>query len=173
MIFLISMAVGERIKRVRNFRGITQKELDIAIGFDEKRAEIRVAQYESNTGTPKEGLLRKIAEVLEVDFRSLYEPTLYAAEDIMHSLFELDEHYPGTRLYEVTDTTGPDFPEKHISVSFRYRLLDEFLLEWQLRKKLLAAGEITREEYLEWKLNRPRTADDCGRHTPSKQWRKE
>lgn len=173
MIFLISMAVGERIKRVRNFRGITQKELDIAIGFDEKRADIRVAQYESNTRTPKEGLLRKIAEVLEVDFRSLYEPTLYAAEDIMHSLFELDEHYPGTRLYEVTDTTGPDFPEKHISVSFRYRLLDEFLLEWQLRKKLLAAGEITREEYLEWKLNRPRTADDCGRHTPSKQWRKE
>lgn len=173
MIFLISMAVGERIKRVRNFRGITQKELDIAIGFDEKSADIRVAQYESNTGTPKEGLLRKIAEVLEVDFRSLYEPTLYAAEDIMHSLFELDEHYPGTRLYEVTDTTGPDFPEKHISVSFRYRLLDEFLLEWQLRKKQLAAGEITREEYLEWKLNRPRTADDCGRHTPSKQWRKE
>lgn len=167
------MTVGERIKRVRNFRGITQKELDITIGFDEKRADIRVAQYESNTGTPKEGLLRKIAEVLEVDFRSLYEPTLYAAEDIMHSLFELDEHYPGTRLYEVTDTTGPDFPEKHISVSFRYRLLDEFLLEWQLRKKLLAAGEITREEYLEWKLNWPQTADDCGRHTPSKQWRKE
>lgn len=108
-----------------------------------------------------------------VNFRSLYEPTLYAAEDIMHSLFALDEHYPGTRLYEVTDTTGPDFPEKHISVSFRYRLLDEFLLEWQLRKKLLAAGEITREEYLEWKLNWPQTADDCGRHTPSKQWRKE
>lgn len=73
MIFLISMAVGERIKRVRNFRGITQKELDIAIGFDEKRADIRVAQYESNTRTPKEGLLRKIAEVLEVDFRSRYE----------------------------------------------------------------------------------------------------
>lgn len=173
MIFLISMAVGERIKRVRNFRGITQKELDIAIGFDEKRADIRVAQYESNTGTPKEGLLRKIAEVLEVDFRSLCEPALYSAEDIMHSLFALDEHYPGTRLYEVTDTTGPDFPEKHISVSFRYRLLDEFLLEWQRRKKLLAAGEITREEYLEWKLNWPQTADDCGRHTPSKQWRKE
>ena len=155
------------MKRARTFRGMTQKELDIAIGFDEKRADIRVAQYESNTGTPKEGLLRKIAEVLEVDFRSLCEPTLYATEDIMHSLFELDEHYPGTRLYEVTDTTGPDFPEKHISVSFRYRLLDEFLLEWQLCKKQLAAGEITREEYLEWKLNWPQTADDCGRHTPA------
>ena len=38
---------------------------------------------------------------------------------------------------------------------------------------ILAAGEITREEYLEWKLNWPQTADDCGKHTPSKQWRKE
>ena len=29
----------------------------------------------------------------------------------MYTLFELDEHYPGTRLYEVTDTTDPDFPK--------------------------------------------------------------
>ena len=27
------MAVGDRIKRARNFRGMTQKELGIAIGF--------------------------------------------------------------------------------------------------------------------------------------------
>ena len=91
------MAVGDRIKRARNFRGMTQKELGIAIGFEEKSADIRIAQYESNTRTPKEELLRKIAEVLDVNYRSLYEPTLYAAEDVMYTLFELDEHYPGTR----------------------------------------------------------------------------
>ena len=28
------MAVGERIKRARNFRGMTQKELGVAIGFE-------------------------------------------------------------------------------------------------------------------------------------------
>ena len=139
------MAVGDRIKRARNLRGMTQKELGIAIGFEEKSADIRIAQYESNTRTPKEELLRKIAEVLDVNYRSLYEPTLYAAEDVMYTLFELDEHYPGTRLYEVTDTTDPDFPEKHMAVSFRYRLLDDFLKEWQLRKKQLREGEITKE----------------------------
>ena len=58
------MAVGDRIKRARNLRGMTQKELGIAIGFEEKSADIRIAQYESNTRTPKEELLRKIAEVL-------------------------------------------------------------------------------------------------------------
>ena len=81
--------------------------------------------------------------------------------------------YPGTLIYEVTDTTDPDFPEKHMAVSFRYRLLDEFLQEWQLRKKQLASGEITKEEYQEWKLNWPQTADDCGKHEPHKKWRKE
>ena len=33
------MAVGDRIKRARNLRGMTQKELGIAIGFEEKSAE--------------------------------------------------------------------------------------------------------------------------------------
>ena len=61
------MAVGDRIKRARNLRGMTQKELGIAIGFEEKSADIRIAQYESNTRTPKEDLLRKIAEVLDVN----------------------------------------------------------------------------------------------------------
>ncbi|MFR9067794.1 MAG: hypothetical protein ACLVJH_13850 [Faecalibacterium prausnitzii] len=30
-----------------------------------------------------------------------------------------------------------------MAVSFRYRLLDDFLKEWQLRKKQLREGEIT------------------------------
>ena len=137
------MSVGDRIKRARNFRGMTQKELGIAVGFDEKSADIRIAQYESNTRTPKEDLLRKLAEALDVNYRSLYEPTLYAAEDIMYTLFELDEHYPGTKLYEVTDA---DSSSSHMADSFNYRLLDEFMREWQQRKKELQAGQINNEE---------------------------
>ena len=152
------MSVGDRIKRARNFRGMTQKELGIAVGFDEKSADIRIAQYESNTRTPKEDLLRKLAEALDVNYRSLYEPTLYAAEDIMYTLFELDEHYPGTKLYEVTD---PDSSSSHMAVSFNYRLLDEFMREWQQRKKELQAGQITKEEYQEWKLNWPQRTQKC------------
>ena len=30
-----------------------------------------------------------------------------------------------------------------------------------------------KEEYLEWKLNWPQTADGCGRYEPKKKWRKE
>ena len=104
-----------------------------------------------------------LAEALDVNYRSLYEPTLYAAEDIMYTLFELDEHYPSTKLYEVSD---PDSSSSHIAVSFNYRLLDEFMREWQQRKKELQAGQITKEEYQEWKLNWPQTSDGCGKFQP-------
>lgn len=166
------MAIGDRIKRIRNLRGLTQKELGLAIGFDEKTADVRMAQYESGTRTPKEDMLQKIAAALDVNYRSIYEPTLYAAEDVMYTLFELDEHYP-IRLHEVEDDTEPDFPEKHIAVNFHARLLDSFFKEWMLRKQELRDGKISKEEYMEWKINWPQTADDCGKFEPSKKWRKD
>ena len=139
------MAIGERIKRIRNLRNLTQKELGLAIGFDENTADVRVAQYESNTRKPKEDMLRKIADVLDVNFRSIYEPTLYAAEDIMYTLFELDEHY-SIRRHEITDDSDPDYSEKHIAVNFHARILASFMTEWLLRKKELAEGAISKDE---------------------------
>ena len=44
--------------------------------------------------------------------------------------------------------------------------------EWLQRQQELHTGEITREEYFEWKLNWPQTRDDCGKHEPEIQWRK-
>lgn len=165
------MAVGDRIKRIRNLRGLTLKELGTAVGFDDKSADVRIAQYESGTRTPKEDILQKIANVLDVNYRALYEPSLYAAEDVMYTLFELDEHY-AMQVHDVVDDSDPQFPSKRKAVSFGRKLLDDFLEEWQLRKQELANGEITKEEYTEWKINWPQTADDCGKFEPSKQWRK-
>ena len=165
------MAVGDRIKRARNFRKMTMMELGLAVGFDENSADVRIAQYENNSRKPKEDLLRKIAEALDVNYRSLYEPTLYAAEDIMYMLFELDEHYPSMRLFDVEDDTDEDDPEKRIAVCFRYKLVESFLKEWKLRKEQLTNGEISKTEYEEWKLNCPQTADDCGKFQPKKEWR--
>ncbi|MCL2843618.1 MAG: helix-turn-helix domain-containing protein, partial [Oscillospiraceae bacterium] len=158
---VVNMAVGDRIKRTRNLRGLTQKELGVAVGFDEKTADVRIAQYESGTRTPKEDMLRSISEALDVNYRSLYEPSLYAVEDVLYTLFELDEHY-GIKVI------GDD----KLSIDFNNRLVNDFLREWQLRKQELADGEITKEEYMEWKVNWPQTADDCGKFKPKKQWRR-
>ena len=47
------MAIGERIRFFRNLRGMTQKYLGQVVGFPEKTADIRMAQYESGSRTPR------------------------------------------------------------------------------------------------------------------------
>ena len=43
--------------------------------------------------------------------------------------------------------------------------------EWVLRKEELKSGEITRDEYFEWKINWPQTCDGCGKFESKRQWR--
>ena len=73
------MTVGEKIKKIRTFRGITQKELGLAVGFEEKGADNRIAQYETNYRVPKRELLDKIAQALRVDFQNFYTHRVLAA----------------------------------------------------------------------------------------------
>lgn len=60
------MAIGERIRFFRNLRGMTQKYLGMMVGFSERTADIRMAQYEAGTRTPKEDLTAALAHALEV-----------------------------------------------------------------------------------------------------------
>ena len=111
------------------------------------------------------------------------------AEDFMRTFFWLDEDSPGSiRLFQLVrnpgragaadDTSvryndGDDWPaHPPVGMYFQYGLVDEFMREWLLRQQELHAGEITRDEYFEWKLNWPRTCDDCGKCEPSIPWRK-
>ena len=84
------MTVGDKIKKIRTFRGMTQKELGLAIGFEEKGADNRIAQYETNYRVPKRELLDKIAEALRVDRQNFYTIQPGCAEDFMRTFFWLD-----------------------------------------------------------------------------------
>ena len=140
------MAIGERIKRIRNFRKWTQAQLGKAVGL----SDVRIRQYEIGNRIPKENMIQELAKALDCNYRSIYEPSLYAAEDVMYTLFELDEHYD-MNLYEVANPDDPT--EKHIAVGFDYSLLDDFLSNWKKKKEDLSSGKITKEEYFEWKIN--------------------
>ena len=41
-----------------------------------------------------------------------------------------------------------------------YGLVNEFLREWCLRKEQLKSGEISEDEYFEWKINWPASSSD-------------
>ena len=60
------MAISERIRFFRNLSGMTLKYLGIKVGFPEKTADIRMAQYESGSRTPKAELTRDLAETFGV-----------------------------------------------------------------------------------------------------------
>ena len=41
-----SSSIGGRIKKIREFRNLTQRELGVKCGFSESTADVRIGQYE-------------------------------------------------------------------------------------------------------------------------------
>ena len=85
------MAIGERIRFMRNLRGMTQRWLGQAVGFPAKTADIRMAQYESGTRTPKEDLVNALANVLEVSPLALKIPDIDSDLGFIHTLFAIED----------------------------------------------------------------------------------
>ena len=146
------MRIGQRIKQARVHRGLTQKELGIMVGFDENTADIRIAQYESSTRTPKADMRDKLGEAMGINPRYFYDSDLYSAEDIMFMLFELDG------VHKVDLNPFHDGTRVRVNVHVDYNLVDDFLVDWLKKKKALAAGELTKHDYTEWILTWPRSA---------------
>ena len=87
------MAIGERIRFFRNLCGMTQKYLGQVVGFPKKTADIRMAQYESGSRTPKADLTNKLAEVFDISPQALSVPNIDSYIGLMHTLFTLEDRY--------------------------------------------------------------------------------
>ncbi len=190
------MTVGEKIRVIRTFRGMTQKELGLSVGFDEKGADNRIAQYETDYRVPRKEMLDKIALALNVNRLNFYSAGKgdSAPEDLLRTLFWLEESgMGGITLFqlvpnqheptwqgeqsEAADTAAryepsDNWPLRPPVAMYFNALVDDYMREWLVRQQEYRAGEITREEYFEWKLNWPDTCDDLGKVTPTIQWRK-
>ena len=94
------MAIGERIRFFRNLKGMTQKYLGMQVGFPEKTADIRMAQYESGSRTPKADLTNRLAEVFGVSTSALTVPDIDSYNGLMHTLFTLEDLY-GLKITEL------------------------------------------------------------------------
>ena len=93
------MKLGARIRKIRMFRNITQKELGRRLGYGESSADVRIAQYESGQRTPKQETLVRIAEILEVDVRNFLSPGI--AYEVKRNCFAesyLLEYYWSNRV---------------------------------------------------------------------------
>ncbi|MEG0835394.1 MAG: helix-turn-helix transcriptional regulator [Christensenellaceae bacterium] len=87
------MAVGERIRFIRNLRGMAQKYLGMGVGFPERTADIRMAQYKSGTRTPKADLTNPLASALEVSPLAQNVPEIDSYYGLTHTLFAIEDLY--------------------------------------------------------------------------------
>lgn len=146
------MAIGERIRFFRNLRGMTQKYLGTVVGFPEKTADIRMAQYESGSRTPKADLTENLAGVLGVSPLALSVPDIDGYLGLMHTLFTLEDRYGltvektenGVSL-RVDPRKGKDAAE-----------LSEMINAWAEQAEKYHNGDISREDYDKWRYNYPK-----------------
>lgn len=146
------MAIGERIRFFRNLRGMTQKYLGTVVGFPEKTADIRMAQYESGSRTPKSDLTENLAGVLGVSPQALSVPDIDSYLGLMHTLFTLEDRYGltvektenGVSL-RVDPRKGKDAAE-----------LSEMINAWAEQAEKYHNGDISREDYDKWRYNYPK-----------------
>ena len=149
------MATGERIKHFRNLRGMTMKYLGQEVGFSESTADVRLAQYESGSRTPKTDLIEKLAEALEVSPRALAVPDIDNYIGLAHTLFTLEDRY-GLKVGEID---GEVCLRLDKSKGMIYLNMLDILLAWQEQAAKLEAGEITKAVYDQWRYTYPHPKD--------------
>ena len=149
------MAIGERIRFIRNLRGMTQKYLGTLVGFPEKTADIRMAQYEAGTRTPKEDLTKALAGALDVSPLALNVPDIDSYFGLMHTLFALEDRYgltietrDGEVLFRIDPRKGKDAAR-----------ISELVCAWAAIAEKYHAGEISRDEYDKWRYYYPQYDD--------------
>ena len=149
------MAIGERIRFIRNLRGMTQKYLGTLVGFPEKTADIRMAQYEAGSRTPKEDLTKALAGALDVSPLALDVPDIDSYYGLMHTLFALEDRYgltidtrDGEVLFRIDPRKGKDATR-----------ISELVCAWAAIAKKYHAGEISRDEYDKWRYYYPQYDD--------------
>ena len=152
------MAIGERIHFFRLLRGMTQKYLGTIVGFPERSADVRLAQYETGTRKPKAELTTALAQALDVSPHALDVPDIDSYLGLMHTLFTLEDRYG------LTVETG----ENGVSLRVDPRKgkdaaeLSEMLVAWAEQAEKYRNGEINREDYDKWRYNYPKYDEASG-----------
>ncbi|EOS26711.1 hypothetical protein C806_00904 [Lachnospiraceae bacterium 3-1] len=146
------MAIGERIHFFRIMRGMTQKYLGMLVGFPERSADVRLAQYETGSRKPKADLTAALAQAMDVMPEALDIPDIDSYIGLMHTLFALEDIYGLT----ISEADGEVCLKVNKDKSKDAAELLQMLTAWQEQAVKLSAEEISREDYDQWRYNYPK-----------------
>ena len=115
-------------------------------------ADVRIAQYETGTRTPKADLTNSLANALEVSPKALDLPDIDTDIRLMHTLFALED----LRGLTVGEIDGEICLRLDKSKGMTYVGMLEMLSAWKEQAAKLETREITKEEYDQWRYNYPK-----------------
>ena len=144
------MAFGKRIRLFRTRKGLFQKQLGEMLGFMGKTSDVRIAQYENEARTPKDDLIKEMASIFDVNPRAITVPDIDSYVGLMHTFFALEDMY-GIRIGELD---GELCLRLNKNTKEYLRLLEMFQA-WRTVAIKAESGEITSEEYDEWRYKYP------------------
>lgn len=136
------MKIGEKIRKFRTEKGLSQKELAKMAGLSEPA----IRNYELGNRTPSDKQIDAIAGALDINPFAISDPDIESYIGVMHTLFALEEEY-GAKLVCEPGATYITFPA---GSDLRSRLSD-----WGEAFAKLKDGSMTKEEYKEWKDTYP------------------
>lgn len=143
------MASGYLLRKFRELRGLTQKE----VGEDSNLNDVRIRQYELDLRTPKEETLNDISEALDVNPEYLKDPVYpYNYEQIIRTLFKLEDSVP--MAIGQVDVNGSKVCAP-IFLGHNIMNINTALDSWARKQFEFMDGKITLEEYEDWKANWP------------------
>ena len=145
------MAIGERLHFFRLLRGMTQKYLGTIVGFPERSADVRLAQYETGTRKPKAELTAALAQALDVSPQALDVPDIDSYVGLMHTLFTLEDLYGLT----VSEADEEICLKVDTSKGKEAHELLKMLYTWKEQADKLSSCEISKDEYDNWRYHYP------------------
>lgn len=167
------MAIGEKIKQIREFRGMTQKSLGIALGYPDNSAPIRIAQYESNVRVPKEETIIQISNILNCNPLAIGGKARNRVEESIEQLFWIENDYGPFVLFPLKAEFSEQFENKELAhgyckvseyleaqtaITFKPQtsfLMRAYLSNWEIVNQNFWMGKISDKDYFEWKITWP------------------
>ena len=128
-------SIGGKIKKYREQKGWTQKELGKRCGFLESTADVRIAQYEQNKIKPKEKVLQQIADALEIDICALKDNDMSSFSMMCHALFDIEDFH-GLHPVKKSDGYYLEFSENTVYDDYiSEREYNAFLEAWYEKRQ--------------------------------------
>ena len=157
--FISPGSIGGKIKKYRELRGWSQKELGIKCGFSASTADVRIVQYEKNNKIPREKLLKDIADALEVDEFALFDADMLVFNRMYHALFDMEDLH-GLHPVKKPDGYYLEFSgDTVLGQHITKHAFDSFLITWYEKRQqyqpnssdTLADRASKAREYALWK----------------------